>query len=49
MKKDLSLEEKKIIRNQIIKYHADGYVSRTTLCISCHKMKEKYMKDGTRS
>ena len=47
--KDLSLEEKKMIRNQIIKYHTDGYVSGITLCKSCHKMRENHMKDGTGS
>ena len=42
--KTLSLKEKKTIRDQIIKYHVDGYVSGITLCKSCHKIREKNME-----
>ena len=42
--KDLSTEKKKLIRDQILKYHASGKVSGITLCIKCHKKAEKEMR-----
>lgn len=42
--KDLSFEKKKLIRNQILEYHASGKVSGITLCIKCHKKAEKEMR-----